>query len=77
LGDLVIDGYAASDPEDARFLRIDSLVAEDDGSLSQLSLRLLPSQVRGVQPLDYPPRFQDEQGAMVVMPASFWPDDAG
>jgi hypothetical protein len=76
-GGPAIDGFAAADPSDARFLRVDSLVADDDGNLSQLSLRLLPADIISVEVLANAPRFQGANGLVIVMPASFWSEDAG
>jgi len=75
-GGPAIDGFAAADPSDSRFLRVDSLAAEDDGSLSQISLRLLPAGMASVEVLADAPRFQEADGSVVVMPASFWSEEA-
>lgn len=71
-GGPVISGYAATDPEDARFVRLDSLVSEDDGSLSQISLRLSADNIESVKVLSDAPRFRNADGLTVVMPASLW-----
>ena len=72
-GGPTIDRFAAADPEDHRLIRIDSLVTEDDGSLSRLSLRLLPGELASVEVLVDAPRFHDADGSLVVMPESLWP----
>ena len=76
-GGPAIDGFAAADPSDARFLRVDTLAPEGDGSLSQVSLRLLPADMTSLEVLAGPPHFKDVDGSAVVMPASLWPEDAG
>jgi hypothetical protein len=76
-GGPTISGYAGTDPHNPRFLRLDSFVAEDDGSLSQVSLRLTTGDVETVEVLADAPRFRNRDGTPVVMPASFWPEEAG
>jgi len=70
----VVEGYAASDVEDARFVRLDSLAAGEDARLRKFSLRLSPDDMEAVEALEAAPRFQDADGSIVIMPASFWAD---
>lgn len=74
-GGPLVSGYAATDPEDARFVRLDGLLREDDGGLSPFSLRFTTDDVESIEALADPPRFRDADGSSVVMPASFWSEE--
>jgi hypothetical protein len=71
----VVEGYAASDPDDAEFVRIDGLgIHHRTGNLDRFALRLAPKEIKTAEPLDAAPRLRLRDGTTLVMPAEFWSD---
>jgi hypothetical protein len=73
-GGPTVSGHAASDPEDAKVLRLDGLASEGDGGMSQFSLRLQPGDIEAIEAIQSAPLYADPNGTDVAMPAAFWPD---
>lgn len=69
----VVEGYAASDPQNSEFIRIDGLVLKSDGGVDRFALRVPPNHIETAEPLDAAPRLQLPDGSTVNMPAEFWP----
>ena len=70
----LLSGFAAQDTEVARFLRLDGLIENEDGSLSQFALRLELAEIEGADFLDRAPIFTDRAGTQSSMNAEFWQD---
>jgi hypothetical protein len=71
----VVEGYAASDPDDGEFVRIDGLgIHHRTGNLDRFALRLAPKEIETAEPLDSAPRLRLADGTTRVMPAEFWSD---
>ena len=62
IGGPSIEGYAARDPESPSQLRIDTLTLEDDGTVSEVSLRLQSPQIDSAEVLQNPPMVIDRHG---------------
>ena len=73
-GGMTISGYAGEDPDRAGVLRIDGLALEDDGSVSQFSLRLEQSQIQAATVLNGAPTVSDGVDRIHRMRAAFWAD---
>ena len=71
-GGLTLQGYAARDLADGELIRVDGLAAEEDGSISQFSLRLERSQVQAASLLPEPPAVTDSAGTVHRMQSAFW-----
>lgn len=65
------EGYAASDPQEPAFIRMDGSAVEIDGTLRRFALRLPPQEIEAVQPLDAAPPPQPVERATILMPSEF------
>jgi hypothetical protein len=75
-GGPTVSGYGAADPDDPSYLRFDTLAPEDDGTLSQISLRLRAGDIDAIQPLAAAPVFPGPEGSVVVLSAALWPGNS-
>jgi hypothetical protein len=73
-GGPTIEGYATRDTDDLQLLRVDGLALEDDGSVSQFSLRLELTQIEAVLVLPNAREFTDSGGTVHRMQAALWPN---
>ena len=71
----IVQGYAARDLQDFRLMRIDGFTLEDDGRVSQFSLRLEQSQIKAASVLKEPPAVTDLDGTVHRMRSAFWDDE--
>jgi hypothetical protein len=67
-----IQGYAARDPDHDQLLRVDGFALEDDGSVSQLSVRIERSQIETADILPNAPEVIDSRGIIHRMQSAFW-----
>ena len=58
----LLSGFAAQDLELPKLLRLDGMIENEEGSLSQFALRLEPAEIEGAEFLDQEPTFTDSAG---------------
>lgn len=71
-GDTTFTGYIARDPAQPDQLRMDGCILSATGHLQQISIRLLPEEIRHIQFLPEPPEFVDAEGSSYTMPPGFF-----
>jgi hypothetical protein len=69
-----LSGFAAQDLEELRFVRLDGMVENEEGLLTQFALRLEEKEIESIEFLSSAPIFTDHVGNQVIMNASFWSD---
>ena len=67
-----LSGFAAQDLEIPRLLRLDGMIENGEGSLSQFALRLEQAEIEAAQWLAEPPVFASGTGETYTMNAAFW-----
>lgn len=67
-----LQGYAATDPDDGNLLRVDGFAFEEDGMVSEFSVRLRPSQIETGVTLGEAPEVADPNGRIYRMKAAFF-----
>lgn len=71
-GEAVVSGWLGADPESPEHLRLDGMVLGEAGYLEQVSLRLVPDDVRAVTYLPESPVFLDLDGHELRMEPGFF-----
>lgn len=69
-----LSGFAAQDLEEARFVRLDGMIKNEDGVLAQFALRLDKKDIEAAELLSSAPIFTHRAGNQTTMNASFWSD---
>lgn len=72
--DAVVSGWMGADPDQPDSLRLDGLILNEAGYLEQISLRLLPDDIRAITYLVESPLFLDTDGHAMRMEPGFWDD---
>jgi len=72
-GGPTIEGFAARDRDDRRLIRVDGLALENDGSVSEFSLRLERLHIEAVVVLLSAPEVRYSQGTVHCVQAALWP----
>jgi len=69
---ITLHGYAGRDLADVKFIRVDGLVTEDDGTVGQFSVRLERSQIQQASILTEAPVATASDGTVHRMRSAFW-----
>jgi hypothetical protein len=70
--DATVSGWLGQDLEEGEFLRLDGMILSEGGYLQQISLRLLPGDIRAVRFLPESPLFMDVDGNVLTMERGFF-----
>ncbi len=69
-----LSGFAAQDLELFKLLRLDGMIENEDGLLTQFALRLEQSEIESVEALSTAPIFTSSSGESYTMNSAFWTD---